>query len=112
MQTTKETEFNKELGRLIRAAREMVGMTQKQVAKKIGVTFQQIQKYEVGDNGMSVYRLYQLSGALDTSFAACVPAVANVAPSDYRILDKTRMETLLAAARGALDDIERELLKS
>ncbi len=63
------THFNIEFGRLIRARRRMFGMTQKDVAQKIGVTFQQLQKYETGETALSVYRLYKISRVLELSFA-------------------------------------------
>lgn len=36
-------------------------MTQKQLADKLGVTFQQVQKYEWGQNVISAFKLYELS---------------------------------------------------
>ena len=41
-----------------------MGLTQTKVAKAINVTFQQIQKYEKGTNGVSSMRLLQLSNYL------------------------------------------------
>ena len=41
-----------------------LGLTQTKVAKAINVTFQQIQKYEKGTNGVSSIRLFQLSNYL------------------------------------------------
>ena len=41
-----------------------LGLTQTKVAKAINVTFQQIQKYEKGTNGVSSIRLLQLSNYL------------------------------------------------
>ena len=45
-------------------ARTALGLTQTKVAKAINVTFQQIQKYEKGTNGVSSIRLLQLSNYL------------------------------------------------
>jgi len=42
----------------------MVGMTQQQLAEKVGIKFQQIQKYETGMNRVSASRLWDISEAL------------------------------------------------
>ena len=56
-----EENFNKHLGRKLKLRRLALGLTQTKVAKAINVTFQQIQKYEKGTNGVSSSRLLQLS---------------------------------------------------
>ena len=56
--------FNKHLGAKLRMRRLSLGLTQTKVAKAINVTFQQIQKYEKGTNGVSSIRLLQLSNYL------------------------------------------------
>ena len=56
--------FNKHLGVKLKLRRLALGLTQTKVAKAINVTFQQIQKYEKGTNGVSSIRLLQLSNYL------------------------------------------------
>ena len=56
--------FNKHLGKKLKLRRLALGLTQTKVAKAINVTFQQIQKYEKGTNGVSSIRLLQLSNYL------------------------------------------------
>ena len=56
--------FNKHLGSKLKIRRLALGLTQTKVAKAINVTFQQIQKYEKGTNGVSSIRLLQLSNYL------------------------------------------------
>jgi len=56
--------FNKHLGNMLKMRRLALGLTQTKVAKAINVTFQQIQKYEKGINGVSSTRLLQLSNYL------------------------------------------------
>ena len=56
-----EEGFNIHLGRKLRMRRLSLGLTQTKVAQAINVTFQQIQKYEKGTNGVSSNRLMQLS---------------------------------------------------
>ena len=56
-----EENFNIHLGKKLRMRRLSLGLTQTKVAVAINVTFQQIQKYEKGTNGVSSSRLMQLS---------------------------------------------------
>jgi transcriptional regulator with XRE-family HTH domain len=53
------------LGRRLWRRRRMLGVTQQQLATVCGVRFQQIQKYECGQNRMSAGRLWQIAQALD-----------------------------------------------
>ena len=59
-----EGNFNRHLGSKLRMRRLALGLTQTKVAQAINVTFQQIQKYEKGTNGVSSNRLLQLSNYL------------------------------------------------
>ena len=59
-----EENFNKHLGNKLKLRRLALALTQTKVAKAINVTFQQIQKYEKGTNGVSSNRLLQLSNYL------------------------------------------------
>lgn len=53
-----------QVGRRIRRARLEKKMTQAELGNRLGVSFQQIQKYENGTNGLSIERLRQISEAL------------------------------------------------
>ena len=55
------------LGQRIVELRKQIGMTQADLAKQIGVSFQQVQKYENGINQISVPKLIQIASALGTS---------------------------------------------
>ncbi len=63
--TPEENEFNHELGEFLRHTRQTQGISQKELGRRIGVTFQQIQKYEVGQNRLSVWRLCQIAEVLE-----------------------------------------------
>ena len=62
--TTSIRAEDRHIGQRIRARRKMLGLTQTQVAQRIGVQFQQLQKYETGMNRVSGSRLCDLSKAL------------------------------------------------
>ena len=52
------------VGKRIRHRRWMVGMTQQQLADRVGIKFQQIQKYETGMNRVSASRLWDIAEVL------------------------------------------------
>jgi len=53
------------VGKRMRQRREMRGLPQKGLARQLGISFQQVQKYESGANRISASKLWQLCGALD-----------------------------------------------
>ncbi len=52
------------VGKRIRHRRWLVGMTQQQLAERVGIKFQQIQKYETGMNRVSASRLWDIAEVL------------------------------------------------
>ncbi|MDT0682827.1 helix-turn-helix transcriptional regulator [Roseicyclus sp. F158] len=54
------------VGKRVRHRRWMIGMTQQQLAEKVGIKFQQIQKYETGMNRVSASRLFDIAQVLGT----------------------------------------------
>ncbi len=68
------------VGARLRMRRTMVGMSQSKLGELLGVTFQQIQKYEKGSNRISASRLQQTARALEVSpsyFFEGAPAQTN-----------------------------------
>ncbi len=53
------------VGSRVRLRRTLLGVTQQQLAAALGVTFQQVQKYEKGANRVGSSRLFDLSNILD-----------------------------------------------
>jgi transcriptional regulator with XRE-family HTH domain len=86
------------VGKRIRHRRWMVGMTQQQLAEKVGIKFQQIQKYETGMNRVSASRLWDISEALSVPISFFfegldeqVPASGKSLPGDI-LADKEALE--------------------
>lgn len=52
------------VGKRVRHRRWMLGMTQQQLAERVGIKFQQIQKYETGMNRISASRLWDIAHVL------------------------------------------------
>ena len=55
------------VGRRIRARRKEVRVSQERLAEQLGLTFQQVQKYEKGANRVSASKLYEIARALHAS---------------------------------------------
>lgn len=58
------TEIDKQLGERLRFLRNLRGYTQVQLAERLDMTFQQVQKYEKGTNRISAARLIEMSNIL------------------------------------------------
>lgn len=56
---------DKMLGQRVRGRRLEIGMSQEKLADILGITFQQVQKYEKGVNRIAASRLFDMSAALD-----------------------------------------------
>ncbi len=59
--------IDKHVGQRLRSRRTLMGLSQEKLAESIGVTFQQVQKYERGTNRVSASRLYSFSKILNVS---------------------------------------------
>ncbi|MCK5384896.1 MAG: helix-turn-helix transcriptional regulator [Alphaproteobacteria bacterium] len=59
--------IDKHVGLRIRNRRTLMGLSQEKLADSVGVTFQQVQKYERGTNRVSASRLYRFSKTLGVS---------------------------------------------
>ena len=75
------------VGKRIRYRRWMVGMTQQQLGEKVGIQFQQIQKYETGANRVSASRLWDICQALDVPASFCFDGLENQAEDEHVIGD-------------------------
>lgn len=83
---------DKHVGQRLRIRRSLLGLSQEKLAEKVGVTFQQVQKYERGTNRISSSRLFQFSQILSV-------------PVDYFFgeMDKN-IDTRLPEAYGLSDN--------
>jgi transcriptional regulator with XRE-family HTH domain len=97
---------SKEIGWGLRKLRHQAGWTQERLAEQIGVSVQQIQKYESGANKMNTDRLQQISQALD------IPVQSFFTDGD-EILPMAVEEKLLIDSYRAIPnkDIQASILK-
>ena len=106
-----ESNFNRHLGSKLRMRRLALGLTQTKVAQAINVTFQQIQKYEKGTNGISSLRIMQLANFLKVPvvyFFEDYPSYNN-ATQDIDKVDITDLNySFLAKLFAGLDESKKE----
>ncbi|MDP1759220.1 MAG: helix-turn-helix transcriptional regulator [Thermodesulfovibrionales bacterium] len=87
------------IGSLIRIMRKAAGLSQMKLAERVGISYQQIQKYEKGVSEISVSRLSQIAHAL------------NIPLSRFVLDEEKMMVSESVSPYGTLSDNEIELLK-
>jgi transcriptional regulator with XRE-family HTH domain len=108
------TRIDKYVGRRIRVRRQTLGISQRKLAYALGVTFQQIQKYENGTDRIGAGRLKQLSEVLQAPPAFFFQGAPNtlargsrtattISPIRLRRFLRTRDGIALARAFTQLD---------
>jgi transcriptional regulator with XRE-family HTH domain len=116
-------DMDRHVGERVRLRRNMLGWSQEKLGEKIGLTFQQVQKYERGSNRISASKLVMISRALDVPIAffyddrdpAYAPPVVDQ-PDPTDALNRADSQALLAAYRRLGSDklqlVCRELLRA
>lgn len=110
-------EFDQQLGERLRELRLVHGYTQKAIGELLGVTFQQIQKYEAGSNRITVRTLYKLKALYNIEWevffrAIATPAFAAIPASDIelnvgtiQLLNSIRSKEIRYSVRSLLKGI-------
>ena len=78
------TAIDEHIGQRIQLRRVMLGLSQKDLAEKCGVSFQQIQKYETAGNRISASRLFDLSVILETPVSFFFRGLPGNTPEETR----------------------------
>ncbi len=97
------------VGKKIRQARLVRGMTQSAVAKDLGLSFQQLQKYETGYNRVSASKLFELSQLLGVSPSYFFEGLVS---GEEQPVSTALMDDQTAKAVKALASIKDEKVKS
>lgn len=97
------------VGARISLRRSALGLSQAALAQRIGVSFQQVQKYESGQNRISASRLHRVAGVLGTSVETFFPAdqggeIEAGGVRTLRAITATREGRVLAAAFPRIGD--------
>ena len=103
-----------QIGDRVRARRLLLGLTQEKLGDALGVSFQQVQKYEKGANRISASRLSQIATALDVPimhFYEAAGGVIDSACADGVAVDPARASEnaeLLSAFARVKDPLVRQ----
>jgi transcriptional regulator with XRE-family HTH domain len=112
-ETHPDQDIDLHIGRRLRARRRLLGLTQPQLAEAVGVRFQQIQKYECGEDRISASRLWGLSTALKTQvdyFYDGLAPTRRATPLIGDTLDDPREAMSLASSYEKLSEQPRKIL--
>jgi transcriptional regulator with XRE-family HTH domain len=94
---------DRHVGKRVRMRRLMIKMSQQKLAAHLGLTFQQVQKYEKGVNRLSAGRLREMSGALGVPvqfFFDGLPEVRSVAAKGRKEPSQTFVDDFLSSSDG------------
>jgi transcriptional regulator with XRE-family HTH domain len=98
------------VGARLRQRRTILGMSQGKLGDSVGLTFQQIQKYERGSNRIGASRLYDLSRVLDVSISYFFDDMPETI-SETRYLDVNKHLSEVVSAFEVDDMVRRETLE-
>jgi transcriptional regulator with XRE-family HTH domain len=103
MKKRQPTSVDRQVGESIRAHRLLAGMSQGYLASKIGVTFQQVQKYEKGTNRVGAGRLPQIAEILGVPVAALFKGHAGPDPVPVTLVTDAATVKMLTAYADITD---------
>ena len=89
--------IDRHVGLRMRMRRKELGISQEKLADSVGLTFQQIQKYERAANRVSASKLWELSQALQTTIGYFYEGLTEMAGSD---LPREGMQDFLLSPEG------------
>ncbi|MDB2578722.1 helix-turn-helix domain-containing protein [Tateyamaria sp.] len=73
------------VGKRLKQVRNQRRMSQTDVAKRLKLSFQQIQKYEIGSNRIAASRLFELSHILDVPTSYFFEGLSDTTPTERRL---------------------------
>jgi transcriptional regulator with XRE-family HTH domain len=93
--------IDRKLGQRVRTRRLEIGMSQERLAELLGVTFQQVQKYEKGVNRIAASRLHDIATALDLPVARFFEGMAAARAGGVAESSRSYIDDALATPDGA-----------
>lgn len=81
--------FDKQVGKNLRMLRKIIGISQSEVGRHLGVSFQQVQKYEQGRNSLKLYDSVRLTRLLRCTIAEL--AERKLCPQELTVEDTFRI---------------------
>jgi transcriptional regulator with XRE-family HTH domain len=93
--------IDKKLGQRVRTRRLEIGMSQEKLAELLGVTFQQVQKYEKGVNRIAASRLHDIAASLDVPIAKFFEGLGGRATAGVAETSRDYIDDALATPEGS-----------
>jgi len=103
LQSHEPNSIDVHVGRRVRLRRHSIGVTQQQLAAALGISFQQVQKYERGANRISASKLFEIGQALDAPISYFFEGLEARRPgaADLVIAERDRFEKVLVEPGGS-----------
>jgi Predicted transcriptional regulators len=92
--------IDRHVGLRIRMRRKELGISQERLAESIGLTFQQVQKYERAANRVSASKLWEMSRALNTSISYFYEGLSDTPEPAGSNLPRETVQDFLMTAEG------------
>jgi len=93
--------IDRKIGQRVRTRRLEIGMSQERLAELLGVTFQQVQKYEKGVNRIAASRLHDIAASLDMPVARFFEGLTAGRAAGVAETQKDYVDDVLATPEGA-----------
>lgn len=103
-------ELDVAIGAHLREARLRAGLTQEQLGERLGITFQQVQKYENGKNRISASTLIRAAQALSTTAAAILAPFEADTPIRPALTDTSTLRVVELMGGLPLPSARRQVL--
>jgi transcriptional regulator with XRE-family HTH domain len=100
-----------EIGRRIRQRRQLLGLSQAAFGERLGISFQQVQKYERGIDRVAVDRLFQVANVLETPLAYFLDGLADLGAKANAQAELQLHEARLIAHLRTISDDVREIVE-
>jgi transcriptional regulator with XRE-family HTH domain len=105
-------DIDTQVGKRLRLRRTMMGLSQEAVAKAVGITFQQVQKYEKGANAMNASRLYEFAQFMHVPVAYFFEGIEAMSSTGESAGFAEEGEKFDHKARGVSDRESLEMMKA
>lgn len=104
--------FDRHIGQKLKSVRAVKEVTQEELATALGITFQQVQKYEMGANRISATRLYAIAKILEVNVSDFYEGYEEETAVSSFLTDIEKDKELAALVRGWKGIKNKELKKT
>jgi len=103
-------DIDRHVGERIRRRRVMLGLTQEQLGEALGISYQQIQKYETGANRVSAGRLFKVSQILEVGVSTLYDGLGEVADEGINGASRHVIELVRAFSKISDDKVRASVM--